>query len=146
EIGLTFHMSPRMEARPGGLFCVRRGALLYALDPGERWEKREYEKNGVERRFPYCDYELFPTGEWNYAFTGAEFTAAEKPFDLPFSAVRPPVTLTATLTPIRWEMENGACTPQPAGRTPLGAAVEKELIPYGCTSLRMTEMPLVDKA
>ncbi|MDD3243573.1 MAG: glycoside hydrolase family 127 protein, partial [Eubacteriales bacterium] len=41
EIGLTFHMSPRMEARPGGLFCVRRGALLYALDPGERWEKRE---------------------------------------------------------------------------------------------------------
>ena len=28
----------------------------------------EYTRAGVERRFPYCDYEIYPESEWNYGF------------------------------------------------------------------------------
>jgi hypothetical protein len=37
-----------------------RGPLLYSVAIDERWEKLEYTRDGVERVFPYCDYELYP--------------------------------------------------------------------------------------
>ena len=37
-----------------------RGPLLYSVAIDERWEKLEYARDGVERKFPYCDYEIYP--------------------------------------------------------------------------------------
>ncbi len=28
----------------------------------------EYERNGVVRKYPYCDYEYRGQGDWNYAY------------------------------------------------------------------------------
>jgi hypothetical protein len=108
---------------------------------------KEYEKNGVERKFPYCDYEYLPKGEWSFGYTSVEKETAFKGVSqIPFSSKEPPVTLKATVTPIEWGFEDGydtVCAKVPTSRTPAGEAREIELYPYGCAKLRMTELPMV---
>lgn len=64
--------------------------------------------------------------------------------EMPFSPEEPPVSLYTDLCEIDWRMENGICKAEPENRKPLGADQRKKPIPYGCTNLRMTEMPLAD--
>lgn len=131
-------------ARPRDMACVWRGPLLYSLPIKEKWVMHEFERDGVERKFPYCDYEILPESPWNYAFASPCFTYEENLVgETPFSPETPPVQLRTMMVPICWELENGVCTVVPAGREPLGAPEEKILIPYGCTNLRLTEAPLL---
>ncbi len=130
------------------LLCVNRGALLFSLPIGTDRKMLEYERGGVERKFPYCDYNLFPTEHWGYAFAGNDFSFASAktiPDDVPvFSAQCPPVTVRASLAPIDWGTEDGfayIAAKMPHDRTPIGDAAAMTLIPYGCTDLRMTAMP-----
>ena len=44
---------------------------------------------------------------------------------------------------IPWESAYGVCAREPDSRAPLEEPEEKRLIPYGCTNLRMTEMPML---
>lgn len=108
----------------------------------------EYEKNGVERKYPYCDYEYWPKSDWNYAYCAGALTLHRRETDaVPFSSGHPPVTITARAVQIDWGMEPGydaLCAKTPRSRTPLGDAEEIELYPYGCAKLRMTELPLID--
>lgn len=140
RVALTF--APVFEARPEGMFTVWRGPLLYALPIGENWVRQEYERGGVERKFPFCDYHIFPTTDWNYAFAGdvSEFLPGEAPFDAaPFDPARAPVYVDAPMVKIPWRIENGVCTRLPDSREPQGEVEIKRLIPYGCTNLRLTE-------
>lgn len=138
-VKLTF--VPTFEARPDRMFAVWRGPLLYALPIGERWVRKEYTRDGVERRFPYCDYDIYPTTDWNYAFAGepADFVPGESAFEAPFTPDHPPVYLDAPMVRIPWRMENGHCTRLPDSAEPQGSVEIKRLIPYGCTNLRITE-------
>lgn len=130
--------------RPRDMTCVWRGPLLYSLPIKEKWIKHEFERNGVTRQYPYCDYEIQPESPWNYAFVRSGFTHEEKPIgDIPFSPENPPAVLRTLMVSIPWELENGVCTAEPASREPLGKPEEKILIPYGCTNLRLTEAPLL---
>jgi len=70
EIAVEFDFDIELVPHGDGLHFLRRGNLVYAMPIVARWEKREYEQDGVERKFPYCDYELFPESPWNYAFAG----------------------------------------------------------------------------
>lgn len=143
-ISIAFEFVPVLSSWNEGLHCVRRGPLLYALPIGERWERNEYIKNGVERKHPYCDYEIFPTSKWNYGFVGDKFRFEPYPIDdIPFNPDTPPTGLYADLAEVEWPYENGHCASLPTGHTALSAAHSKRLIPYGCTNLRMTEMPLI---
>lgn len=143
-ISIAFEFVPVLSSWNKGLHCVRRGPLLYALPIGERWERNEYIKNGVERKHPYCDYEIFPTSKWNYGFVGDKFRFEPYPIDdIPFNPDTPPTGLYADLAEVEWPYENGHCASLPTGHTALSAAHSKRLIPYGCTNLRMTEMPLI---
>lgn len=138
----------RLMPRPRGLYAVTRGPLVYALPVPERWERREYERDGVSRRYPYCDYDVLPEGEWQFALCGETFAVRELPFESPFTPQTPPVAIEAEVVPIRWGYADGqtaVCRATPASRKPCGAARKKTLIPYGCTNLRMTELPLVCK-
>lgn len=54
--------------RPNGLKVVVRGPLVYALPVKASVQRVEYEKDGVERKFPYCDYVIRAESAWNYAF------------------------------------------------------------------------------
>ena len=134
----------RFVARPRDMWCVWRGPLLFALPIGEEWIRHEYVRNGVERRFPYCDYEIQPTSAWAYGFAPGEPAVSTAPVDaMPFSTAHPPVTLRVPMQPIAWREEHGVCVPEPDSRAPQGEVVWQTLIPYGSTQLRMTEMPRV---
>ena len=107
----------------------------------------EYEKNGVERKYPYCDYEYLPTSEWQYGFSSPFFRSeAREISDIPFSSKNPPVVVKAKVVRIPWGLEpryDTVCAKTPQSREPFGEEMEIELYPYGCAKLRMTEIPLV---
>lgn len=133
---------PQFTERPSGMHTLWNGPLLYSLPIEERWEKREYERNGVERKHPYCDYEVFPESKWNFGFAGSIFDVCESDIsETPFSASNPPISINAIMAQIPWEEENGVCTELPLSYKPKGDACTVKLIPYGCARLRMTEMP-----
>jgi hypothetical protein len=138
---LRLEFVPRYESRPDGLFCVWRGPLLYALPITSRWERVEYERNGVERKYPYCDYHIAPTSEWRYGFDGEpwDFVFEKHPLDTPFDEAHPPVSLTVPMARIPWQYADGACAKTPDGDLAEGETEWCRLIPYGCTTLRITE-------
>lgn len=132
-----------LDAHYGDMQALRRGPLLYALPIAERRVMREFISGGVERRFPYCDYELHPTSDWNYAFAGEPGEAVELDYGDVFAADAPPVAIDVPMCKIDWPSEHGVCADVPAGREPLGEAETIRMIPYGCTNLRMTVMPKI---
>ena len=143
-VDVSFRTQAQLRERPQGLYCLENGPLLFAVAPDTVWTKVEYERDGVERKYPYCDYHVTAASPWNYAFAGTDFIREESEIGtVPFSPDKPPVTLHARMAPITWAEENGACTELPQSTTPLGEPVDVPLIPYGCTTLRMTEMPLI---
>jgi len=107
----------------------------------------EYERNGVERKFPYCDYEYVGRSDWNYGFSDVEFVPEKREIsDIPFSSEKPPVVVKAKMKKIPWGIEPGyehVCAKVPMSTQPIGDEEIKELYPYGCAKLRMTEMPMV---
>ena len=105
-------------------------------------EKKEYIRNGVERRFPYCDYHLYPEGPWNFGFASGQFDLIEYPVENPFDPQTPALALRAKLRTVAWGLEDGICNRVP-DISQTGSICEKELIPYGAAKLRMTEMPLL---
>ena len=147
EITLAFDCAPTLVARPNELFCAQSGSLLFSLPIA--YEKRawEYEKDGVLRKFPYCDYEYLPRSPWAYAFGSPSLTRREGAVgEIPFDSQNPPVFLEADMVPIAWGYEEGfgdVCAKRPQDTTPLSAAEKIRLVPYGCAKLRMTEMPLI---
>jgi uncharacterized protein len=140
-VPVSFAFDAAFVPRPDGRFCVRRGPLLFALPIAEKWQKLEYEKDGTERKFPYCDYEILPLSAWNYAF--ADRTLVFRPGRIigrPFDPTNAPVSIEANLVPVEWPSEYGVCSENPLSGQPIGAVERRRLIPYGCTNLRITEM------
>jgi hypothetical protein len=129
------------------MYSVACGSLLFSLPISYEKKAYEYEKDGVERKFPYCDYEYHPTGAWNYGLTDVSFSVVRGPVaSVPFSESAPPVRLTARGANIAWGCLDGystVCAPVPASRERIGEEKELTLIPYGCAKLRITELPLV---
>ena len=143
EIVLELTFAPRLVERPRDMRCLWYGPLLYAVPVKARWEKREYTANGVERKYPYCDYSIRPQSPFNYAFAGTEFVPEESPVgDCPFSEEGAPMRLAATMVQIPWSMQHGVCAVAPESCEPMAAPEKLRLIPYGCTTLRITEMPM----
>ena len=146
ETRIIVILTPKEEwiKRPNGLFAYQRGPLVFALPIRERREAIEYERDGVARTYPFCDYYLYPDEEWAYGFAGDKMQVVmDDGFDLPFSNSRPPLYVQAEMAPVAWPMEHGMCATVPASREAVGPAVVKRLYPYGCTNLRLTEMPRV---
>lgn len=147
ELSLRFPMEIRLTARPHGLHVVERGPLVYSLAIGERWVRVNEDVPGREP--PHSDFEVLPTTPWNFALRlepadpAAGLSFEERPVGrLPFSPEGAPVVAMALGSRVDWELVDGSAAPVPGmhrtepGKEPL------RLIPYGCTNLRLTEMPL----
>ncbi len=145
-IRVEYSTDAKLVPYTGGLFTAERGSLVYSLPIDYSPEKREYSRNGVDRKFPYCDYHLKPTGKWSYAFANRTLEASESEAgEIPFSAKTPSATLKASLVGIGWGLEDGfrdVAARLPESRKPVGEAEEVTLIPYGAAKLRMTAMPI----
>lgn len=146
-ISVRLFDEPHLVNRPSNLKTAEYGPLVFSLPIIAEYKAYEYEKDGVERKFPYCDYELIPRSEWRYGYSSDELSVCrQEGDDVPFSSVHPGITLKAVMQPVEWDYEDGYDTvaaAYPTGEKREGEPVSMQLYPYGCTKLRMTEMPLV---
>lgn len=147
EIAISYSAIPYFEARPNGLNTVKYGSLLFSIPIKYKKNMLEYERDGVERKFPYCDYEYIPESEWEYAYCDGSFEVNEKETsDIPFSSENPPITITTSVKKIVWGLEDGyetVCSKLPQSTEAIGTSERIELHPYGCAKLRMTELPKI---
>ncbi len=145
EINVVFAFEAKLQPQYEDMYYVKRGPLVFSLPVKAQWRKKEFVRDGVERRYPYCDYELYPESAWNFAFADGKFMYNKKnPGIGAFDSQNPPVCLKTTLCPVEWPAENGVAAIRPSSLTPVGPEVEAELVPYGCTDLRMTVMPVAE--
>lgn len=145
-VRVTLDFACTLADRPRGMKALWRGPLLYAVAIREKWVKKEYTRDGVERKFPYCDYELYPESAWQYGFAPeADFAVREKPVGAyPFDGENPPVEIQAALVPLDWPEAYGTAAAEPQSRKAQGEPRPVRMIPYGCARLRMTEMPVAE--
>lgn len=148
EITLELVRTPHIVDRPLGLKAVEYGPLVFALPLTADYKMHEYERKGVVRKFPYCDYELSTKDEWRYGLADCDFTVVEKEGDsVPFSSVNPRIALKTRLARVEWDYADGFDTVSdwtPVSSVALAPAEDKELVPYGGAKLRITEMPVIE--
>ncbi len=147
ELTLTFETTPYFEERPHGLKAVKYGSLVFSLPISFERRMLEYTQDGVVRKFPYCDYELFPTSQWNYAYTSNELTVVKCQVDgIPFSSTHPPLKIQTKAQKINWGVNKDFDTvanKAPNSCEPIATEEAITLHPYGTAKLRMTEMPKI---
>ncbi len=147
EIFISYECRPYFEARPHGLYTVKCGSLVFSLPIAFHRRPMEYTQKGVERKFPYCDYELIPNSPWNYAFASNELEIERHIQDtVPFSSKQPAITVKTKCAKIDWGVNtefDTLCAKLPNDTKPEGATEDVSLYPYGCAKLRMTELPKI---
>jgi hypothetical protein len=147
-VTINYEMAPVLIDRPLGKKCLKYGPLLFALPIQSKCEMHEYVKNGVERKFPYCDYSFKPISAWNYAFAGNEsFMVEELPYKNAFSRTNPPIKIKGKFFPVKWKYEKGheLVASKNAGKEIVGEEENLFMQPYGATYLRVAEMHKVSK-
>ena len=136
---------------------VERGPLVYALRMEEKWKRHECEGDDVKLLGPYY-YEVTSSTPWNVSLRDKDLhgEAVAKSFivekgecsNTPWTLNGAPIKIKAkaNLLP-NWQMHRNSAGPinyltqqEPQGE--VGPEVDITLIPYGCTTLRMTEFPV----
>ncbi|MBE6746580.1 MAG: hypothetical protein E7558_03935 [Ruminococcaceae bacterium] len=149
EIELEFEAVPYLKKRPNDLYALQMGSLLFSVPVAYDKIMREYIKKGVERKYPYCDYQFVPESPWNYGYADDDFEISYNEIgETPFSQAEPPVTVKAKMQQINWGLKfpyRSIARKTPKSRVPVTEVQETELCPYGCARLRMTEMPVLCK-
>jgi DUF1680 family protein len=130
--------------------AVEYGPLVFALRIGELWK-------WVENSDIYGDYyEVFPTNPWNYGIYDQVLEDVEKNIRVvkknkvelqPWNIANAPIEILTTGKRIpEWKLYNdmpGPMPPSPQRHLREQSTEEITLIPYGCTTLRITEFPVV---
>lgn len=131
--------------------AVERGPLVYALKMGEEWKT-------VQNTDPYGNYkEVHPTTPWNYGLLNmpgnklaqsAVVTKQDRIPAYPWSTADAPVSIKVKAKRIpEWQLYNQMAGPLPYStlqHLKQQPVEEITLIPYGCTTLRITEFPMVE--
>ena len=159
KLTLTLNAKVRSERWWDSAAVITRGPLLYALKMEEKWEKHICEGDDIQKLGKYY-YEVTSPTEWNVAVKSTDIAenAIEKCFTVeklnttgsttPWSLEGAPLQIKAKgLKLPTWGMNYNSAADftfrnqQPA-KGEVGEEVEITLIPFGCTTLRITEFPV----
>ncbi len=135
--------------------AVERGPLLYALRMEEKWTKVKNDRR-FGTRYGEWYYEVHSTTSWNYCLmeesikpeniqTG--FQVVKKNVSgYPWNVENAPIEIkTKGKRMNQWQLYNGSAGPLPFSVQYQAETMNEEeivLIPYGCTTLRITEFPV----
>ena len=154
EVVLHMPMRIAVQRRYNGSLAVSRGPLVYALRVGEDWRPIAPVSRSAPTTDPRVasDYEVHPTTDWNVALVldpdhpeRSLRLVRRTPGTVPFSPEDAPVELHGLARRVRnWGIAHGAAEPPPIEpEVAADAPYPVLLIPYGCTNLRVTEIPVV---
>ena len=152
KITLTLPMEISLEKWNENAVSVQRGPLTYALKIEGKWDKV---KNGDH----YGDYfEVLPETPWNFGLMDVKEEDWQKAFKVikkenvsekPWNLKNAPIEIKAVAVQLPdWTLYNGSAGPLPYSPLKIpenGKPVSVTLVPYGCTTLRISEFPTVEK-
>lgn len=146
KLSMDFRFSRWHEQSLG----IERGPLVYALRIEEDW--REVKTDEFENTF----WEVLPQSPWNYAIwdktvenVNFEIEVADEIESYPWNLENAPIIVKtkARKMPI-WKKEKGMAGKTPSPAWPyrgVGEETEIQLLPYGCTTLRIAQFPVYKK-
>ncbi len=150
RVELTLPMSIATSRWVENSIAVERGPLVYALKIEEQWK-------WVENPDHWGDYwEVHPTSPWNYGLLEKVVNDPAQGFEVvkrdttgyPWNLENAPIVLRTKGKRIpEWQLYNETAGPLPHSRPLIHLrnkpADDIVLVPYGCSTLRITEFPVV---
>jgi hypothetical protein len=143
RVQLSLPLGLRTQTRHNQSAAIWRGPLVFSLRIGEH-----FHQIGGER--PHADWAVYPTTPWNFGLLldrerPERSIAVERLAigELPFANESAPVVLKVKgrMLPYWYVVDNSAGDPPPSPAESQEPVTDLELIPYGCTRLRITEFP-----
>jgi len=161
KVELTLPMEVNIQEWYECSVSVERGPLVFALKIGEEWVRKEFEDPASIYGKTY--WEVYPLSKWNYGLmkfdrknpSGAFEVLIDKEkmvSDWYWNPESAPVIIKAKAKEIpSWQLYNHMAGPLPYGNMTYGLGTEDlpvetvTLIPYGCTTLRISEFPVINE-
>lgn len=157
QVVVTFPMEVRASTWYNNAQAVEYGPLIFALKVEEDWRIATDDEAREIKYEPVGEFdrkEVYPASDWNYALvldeedlqSSFEIIKQEDVALQPFTLSNAPITMKVKAQQVpQWKLK-GNVVPEPP-YSPIAEdeslQTEVELVPYGCTRIRITQMPTV---